>query len=294
MEAKRRIKKFKMDGDAAVALVSKNVGGACNNYSTLLMKSTDVVVELSMAEYLSKFFDIWSYDAKIISKLLGYSDDYELWDEEELMDKTTILQKMKESEEYEEEDMKQVAPLMKSLAKASNFKISDIDNILKDANGEDPISDNNVEAIQKASETSPKEEVNMTTEMIEKSVYETELAKAVAAKEAELVAIQKGLEDQLAVFTKAKQDAEKAEYIEKAKSLEVAGIEGDAVEAMAVAMQKAAAGEDTKVLVETILKMATLIKNVDSLEDVKGHSAEAAVSEDTGVMALIKSKKQTK
>lgn len=293
MEAKRRIKKFKMDGDAAVALVSKNVGGACNNYSTLLMKSTDVVVELSMAEYLSKFFDIWSYDAKIIAKLLGYSGEYELW-EEELVDKTTILQKMKDSTEYEEDDVKAVAPLMKSLAKASNFKISDIESILKNANGEDPVSDNNVEAIQKASETSPKEEVNMTTEMIEKSVYETELAKAVKAKEDELVAIQKGLEDQLAVFTKAKQDAEKAEYIEKAKGLDVAGVEGDAVEAMAVAMQKAAAGEDTKVLVDTILKMATLLKNTNSLKDVEGHSSEASVSEDTGVMALIKSKQQAK
>lgn len=294
MQAKRRITKFDMQSDnAAVSLVSTNSGGAANNYKTLLMKSTDVVVELSMAEYLARFFDIWSYDAQILAKLLGYSNDYDLWDEGALEEKTTILTKMKGLKDYGEADLISVAPLIKSLAQSSGYKISDLEEIMKKANGEDPVSNNNVEAVKKASETSPKEEVTMNTEMIEKSVYEIEIAKAVAAKEAEMLTIHKGLEAQLEVFAKAKQETEKAEYIEKAKGLDVAGVEGDAIEAVATAMQKAAGGEDTKVLVELVMKMATLLKNAATVTEVEGHSS-AASHEDTGLMALIKSKKQSK
>ena len=276
MKPKRRITKFDMQSDsAAVALVSKNVGGGANGYKTLLMKSTDVVVELSMAEYLSKFFDIWSYDAKIISKLLGYSDDYDLWDEGELESKTTILSKMKESEEYEEEDVISVAPLMKSLAKASNFKISDIDSILKKANGEAPVSEQQ-EEVEKASNTSPNDEVTMTdtnVEMIEKSALEAEIAKAVAAKEAELVEIQKGLQAELAEFKKAKEDSEKAKYVELAKGYSIAGVVEDKVEPFAVALQKASADDDLAILVEALGTMVTLTKSLESVQET-GHSVD--------------------
>ena len=252
-----------------------------------------------MAEYLNRFFDLWSYDAQIVSKLLGYSDDFELWDEGKIAEKTTILARMKEemnSESsdmsYSEDDMSEVAPLIKSLAQASNYKISDLDEILKKANGEAPVSEQE-EAVEKASNTSPNEEVNMTTEnveMIEKSAVDVEIAKAVAAKEAELLEIQKGLQDQLAEFNKAKEEAEKAQFIEKAKGFEVAGIEGEAVEGFALALQKASKDADLAVLVQALEKMVTLTKSIETVSQSEGHAADLS---DTGVSVsdILKAKK---
>lgn len=294
---KKRLSNFDFSGEnAAVALVSELENGAANGYKTLTMKSTDVVVELSMAEYLNKFFGVWSYEAQILSKLLGYSDDYELWDEASLEEKTTILKGMKDSKEYKLEDLQQVAPLVKSLAEASNFKITDLDEILKDTNGEEPVSDNKVEDVEKSSETSPKEEVIMTTETIEKSAYEAEVQKAKDLQtkleaEAEL---KKGLEDALEVYKAKELAAQKAEFITKAKTLDVAGIEGDAVEPMAVAMQKASMQEDTKVLVETIEKMATLLKAAGELKEPEGHSLNAGGEEKLSVADILKANQESK
>lgn len=295
-QKKKRLSGFDFTGEnAAVALVSELEQGAANGYSTLVMKSTDVVVELSMAEYLSKFFNMWSYDAQLVSKLLGYSDDYDLWDEEKITEKTTLLKGMKDQSEYSQEDMKKVADIVKSMATASNFKITDLDEIVKSADGEEPVSKQQEEDVKKSSNTSPTEEVNMSDkelETIEKSKYEADLQKA-AQEKAELEEIQKGLQAELEEFRKAKQEAEKAEFIQKAKGFEVAGIGEDKVEAMAVALQKAAKDEDMKILVDSFTKYVELSKSLEG-EKEQGHGVDPLVTEESGLMALIKSKKESK
>lgn len=292
---KTRISGFDFTGDNhAVALVSELESGAANGYKTLIMKSTDVVVELSMAEYLSKFFDIWSYDAQIISKLLGYSDDYDLWDEDKIAEKTTILKGMKDQSDYSKEDMKKVADIAKSMANASNFKITDLDEIVKDAGGEEPVSKTEEDVSKSSENTSPTEEVTMT-DTVEKSVYEAELQKSkqVQAEKAELEEIQKGLQAELEEFRKAKADAEKAEFIQKAKGFETAGITEDKVESMAVALQKASTDSELSILVESLTTLTELTKSLNG-EQEKGHSVDALSIEESGLMTLIKSKKETK
>lgn len=297
MTKKKRLSGFDFTGEnAAVALVSELEGQAANGYSTLVMKSTDVVVELSMAEYLSKFFGLWSYDAGIVSKLLGYSDDYELWDEDKISEKTTILKSMKYQSEYSQEDMKKVADIVKSMAAASNFKITDLDEIVKAADGEDPVSNKDEDVIKSSNNTSPTEEVNMSDkdlETIEKSKYEADIAKAVAAKEAELVEIQKGLEAELTEFKKAKAEAEKAEFIQKAKGFETAGVTEDKVEVMAVALQKASKDAELAILVDSLNTLTELTKSLNG-EQEQGHSADLAETANTPadvMMELLKARK---
>lgn len=295
-EATRRVHKFDFSGENhAVSLVSKNVGGAANQYQTLLMKGTDVVVELSMAEFLNRFFDMWSYDADILSEMLGYSSDFDIWDKDKMAEKITIFKSLK-ADKKDTKSLLEVLPILKSVAKKNGVKITDLDEILKDTNGEEPVSDNKVEDVEKSSETSPKEEVIMTTETIEKSAYEAEVQKAKDLQtklEAESE-ITKGLQSELEEFRKAKQEADKAEFITKAKTLDVAGIEGDAVEPMAVAMQKASMQEDTKVLVETIEKMATLLKAAGELKEPEGHSLDVGTEEKLSVADILKANQESK
>lgn len=205
----------------------------------------------------------------------------------------TLLMKSLDDTHLNEQQLKSFKEIAKALGQTDEEIQKSLEALETTTNGEEPVSDNKVEDVEKSSETSPKEEVIMTTETIEKSAYEAEVQKAKDLQtklEAE-AEIKKGLEDALEVYKAKELEAQKAEFITKAKTLEVAGVEGDAVEPMAVAMQKASMQEDTKVLVETIEKMAALLKASEDITEVEGHSLESTGIEETGAMALIKSKK---
>lgn len=265
-KAKRRIHSFDFDGEnAAVSLVSKEVGGAANGYTTLITKSTDVVVELSMAEFLNKFFDMWGYEASVLADMLGYSADNDLWDEEALAQKVTIMKQMNENREngYNESDMVQVADLVKSVAERNGTKISDLELILKSdaeqdiaksADGEEPVSDNKT--------TSPTQEDDLMTD----KTQSVELEKALAdlAEQQELI---KSLQSYKEQVEKEKAEKVQAEMTELAKSLDVAE---DKVAGMAVALFKAQLDADTAPLVELVKSQQTLIKGMEDSEP-KGH-----------------------
>ena len=87
-KAKRKISKFNFEAEgSAVALVSASQGGAANSFKTLVIKSADkfskefiekaqkVQVTLEFDDFLVKFFDMWREDAKILSSILGFSED---------------------------------------------------------------------------------------------------------------------------------------------------------------------------------------------------------------------------
>lgn len=86
---------FSKEG-AAVHLVGPKQGNAANSYEILCTKSTDklpdvsdselvsvskaleqVNVNLSMEEFLRRFFDMWHSDAELLTKLLGFETEYE-------------------------------------------------------------------------------------------------------------------------------------------------------------------------------------------------------------------------
>lgn len=100
-----------------IALVHKEQGGAANGYATLVTKATDfskdflekaakVKVTLSFEEFLSKFFGLWTEDAKVLATLLGLqeadTDDYDdYWYKDyitEQVDKFEIMKSLHESD----------------------------------------------------------------------------------------------------------------------------------------------------------------------------------------------------
>ena len=96
-KAKRKISKFNFEAEgSAVALVSASQGGAANSFKTLVIKSADkfskefiekaqkVQVTMEFDDFLVKFFDMWREDAKILSSILGFSEDVSDNEEDDL------------------------------------------------------------------------------------------------------------------------------------------------------------------------------------------------------------------
>lgn len=81
---KRKIHKFDFQNESShVAIVDK----AANLQTVLTMKSVEpeVVVTLSMREFLQKFFSVYYEDARILAGVLGYSTEDD-WKEDETYD----------------------------------------------------------------------------------------------------------------------------------------------------------------------------------------------------------------
>lgn len=221
MTEKKKVKRvlfnFDFDSEGAhVALVSKKQGGPANGVPVLITKAlnngiqpTDaikvskaleqVTVTLSMEAFLSKFFGLWSEDAEMLTKLLGFQTEYEAYKEKNGDDEEWSHEK------WMEEKLSKFT-LMKSLHDNPNQTIPDEDfiEITKMQHSIEPL------LLQQKEETNM---VNSTTIVIEKSRF-SELE----TKEAELtVAVQKAADLQSEVetlkaqITKATEDKEAIE-----------------------------------------------------------------------------------
>lgn len=96
-KAKRRLKNFDFSSEGAhLALVHKEQGGGANGYETLIMKSAanfseefiekmqSVVVEMELPDFLEKFFYLWEEDAKALAYMMGYREEAETQEEENM------------------------------------------------------------------------------------------------------------------------------------------------------------------------------------------------------------------
>lgn len=225
-KAKRRLFDFDFSKEgAAVHLVGPKQGGPANGTPVLITKSTNtlpdvskedlvevskaleqITVNMSMEQFLRKFFDMWYDDAELLTKLLGFQTEYEYYKEQntdEAYDHTKWL----------EEKVSQFT-VMKSMLDGSLetiTKSSLLDTL----------------ALQEKFETAL-ESYNKSEK--EKQMNELEIAKAAQVKaEAELatkVDVIKSLEAQVAalqteldVFKQAKVDAELNAIREEVKDL---------------------------------------------------------------------------
>lgn len=137
-KAKRVLMNFNFDEEGAhVALVSKKQGGAANSRKTLqITKATNqgiqptdaikvskaleqVTVTLSMEAFLSTFFNMYSSDAEVLTKLLGFQTEYEAYKEANSDEEWT-------HEKWIEEKLSKFT-LMKSLHDNPNQTIADDD-----------------------------------------------------------------------------------------------------------------------------------------------------------------------
>ena len=274
MGAKRRLSNFDFSGDnSAVALVNKDQGGAANGYKTLLTKAVDVNVELSLAEFLRRFTNMWSDEAAMVARLLGYSDNMDaVWDEKELERRVTFMKSAKETGKVTEELLETV----RVLSKAVGVHVKDINGVSNEA-------------------TPVKDEVN---NMSGKDL-QAEIQKAVEAKRAEIEKglkaqyeeIEKGLKAQIEEYRAKEVEVEKAKYKEVAKGYQVLGIDvkdEKAVEGMAVALMKMKGDETFEPVMKALEKALNIATQVQrGAFEEQGHNIEVDDNKVNGVMKAL-------
>ena len=95
-KAKRLVHEYRFDKDTHhVALVHRSQGGAASGYTeALVMKSVDdildadiekatmVKVTLPFDDFLEKFFNIYSYEAEVLTAILGFKDEEDMSEQE--------------------------------------------------------------------------------------------------------------------------------------------------------------------------------------------------------------------
>lgn len=281
-EAKRLIKEFDFTSpDSAVSLVCEDQGGAANGYKTLLTKATDVVVELSFAEFLYRFTDMWYDESQMVAQMLGMSDDMSAaWDTEELSKRVTLMKAAKETKEYSEDLIETV----KVLSKAVGVKIKDID-------GVSPVNKS------KTVEETPNEDNKMSDTdvqaLIQKAVQDKEAELKKAAQE-EFEAIQKGLEAELATFKAKEAEVQKAKFEEEALLYKSLGVTEETKGDVAVALMKAKGDEALKPLLVMLEKAQNIVKQAeDGTFQPEGHSVESTAEEMSGVMKALNAMKES-
>lgn len=304
-KAKKKLTKFDFSGDSAhVALVHRDQGGGANMYKTLITKATDVRLELSMEEFLRRFFDMWWDDAEFLAKLLGYeveSDSYENevyeW-KHPLEDKVTVMKKAKQDgiSSLSDTDKEVLAEAVQKLSGFSNVTVKDIDQyVAKNAGGDAPVSD--IEKGNVADNNIPDTQEN-NMEQIEKSAVEAliqkaleeqkaEIEKAVAEKESKIEELTKSL----AAFEAEKAAQKQAEFVAKAADFEVLGVEDK--ESFGVALMKMSEQEELAGVMAVLEKAVQIAKGVEGLGEV-GHDLEPEEEQISGVMKAIQAKKSAK
>ena len=228
-KAKRVLKKFDFSKeDHCVSLVGPSLGNAANGFKTLVIKASNPVEEtievkkaleqitlkLSMEEFLRKFFDMWSDDAEVLTKLLGFETEHEAY--------VKASKERKDSEDdydWEAEHTKWLESRLSQFTIMKSMNEGKVENITKSAF-------NDIVALQQSIETALTEHLNTK----EKQMEELELAKsALSAKEAELatqVDLVKSLEakvtelvSQLDVVKAAEEKAKFDEFAAQLKGL---------------------------------------------------------------------------
>lgn len=212
---------------------------------------------------------------------------------------TTLV--LKSADQFTEKQLESIKQIVKS---ANGFSDAEAEEYLaemltKDAGGDGP--DSEVKRVNNDANPIPAEqENNMDAEMIQKSEAEALIAKAVEdatkeavqkaveAKEAEIAELTKSLK----AFEEEKAAQEKAEFVAKAKGFEELGVED--AEAFGVALMKMSKDEVFEPVLAALEKAQNIVKQMNTLEQERGHDVEPADANLSGVMAAIKARKSAK
>ena len=260
-KAKRKLFNFDFSKDGArVDLVGVDDGGSANGFSVLVTKGTNhlpdvqvtddevievqkaleqITVKLSMEEFLRKFFGMWSDDAEMLTKLMGFETEYEAYKRE---------QEANGEEEWDYskylKDKVSQYQIMKSMNAGSVETITKSDYL-------------SILALQEKIEPA----LESYTQEKEKQMNELDIAKsAIAAKEAELAeqtevvkslnAQVEALQAEVNLFKSAKETAEQAAFTESLKGL----IADEKLESVAKALfaQSKVDAEGVATIVETL------------------------------------------
>ena len=327
-KAKRKISKFNFEAEgSAVALVSASQGGAANSFKTLVIKSADkyskefiekaqkVQVTMEFDDFLVKFFDMWREDAKILSSILGFSEDssdneeddlgvynddyfYE-WFDEKLGD-DRYRSPTEEDKKAWLEYRKQGITLVKSLAESANklemlaaLSEQDYWSVIneqklfekalkqKDLSGGEPTTPV-VEAGKISKKAKPavhnQEENQMSGNQPEISVEDA-------------VALKKALEDQKVELQKALEavelfKAKEKEAVEKAREAEVkAALKEDEASAKLFKAVKELSDEAFKDVVDVVKSLSAKLDETDMFKEKGSHNSGVPVQKSADPVA---------
>lgn len=280
-KAKRVLKKFDFNkDDHCVSLVGADLGHAANGFKTLVIKAAtpeetieikkaleQVTLTLSMEEFLRKFFDMWSDDAEVLTKLLGFETEHEAY--------VNANKDRKEEENYDwdAEHTKWIESRVSQFQLMKSMNEGKVDNITKSAF-------NDIVALQQSIETALTEHLHTK----EKQMEELELAKsALSAKEAELatqVDLVKSLEakvtelvSQLDVVKAAEEKAKFDEFAAQLKGL----VADDKFDNVAKAMY-----DMNKVNAEAVTVQIEALKSAKSIVDAAASTVAQELTTEKG------------
>lgn len=293
-KAKRKLFNFDFSKEGArVDLVGVDDGGSANGFSVLVTKGTNhlpdvqvsddevvevqkaleqITVKLSMEEFLRKFFHVYSSDAEVLTKLLGFETEHEAYMKER--------ESREDDDEYDwaEEHEKWITDRMSQFSIMKSMNAGTVETITKSQYLE-------ILALQETLEPA----LQSYTQEKEKQMNELEIAKsAIAAKEAELAkqtevvkslnAQVEALQAEVDLFKSAKETAEQAAFTESLKGL----VADEKLESVAKALfaQSKVDAEGVATIVETLKatkqsKEATV--EASGLLDEQSHSTDVDV-----------------
>ncbi len=267
-EVKRRLTNIDFSKEGAhVALVDK----AANGHDVLIMKAADseeinkaeVQITLDVINFLTTFFNMWSWEAATLAEIFGVETDY--FDDEFRF------------EEFNSIGASEVT-LMKSASGVENTEET-LSAFVRNLPSEDL---NTLKAFAE-SFYNKKEEVNKMADIEKAAEVQVELEKAVEEKNA----IQKSLDEaneKLAEINKAEEESVKAEYIEVAKGF------GAETEDLGLAMAVISASESGMTVIKALEDAHKRLDEV--VEKEAGFSGESVDSgkEETAIMKAMKNK----
>ena len=280
-KAKRLVHEYRFDKDTHhVALVHRSQGGAASGYTeALVMKSVDdildadiekatmVKVTLPFDDFLEKFFNIYSYDAEVLTAILGFKDEEDMSEQEksdmswedykaecekekqDFINSVEILKSVKDGKEtIQDLNVASLLSIRSTQAKFETYleKSKTIGNPVKQSKKETPVDKDEV---QKAKD--------------ELSVVQVQLAELQKAKEASDSALALALAD----VQKAKDEVEvmKAEKLANVQAARLAQLEAVKPKEEAAELFKSLSPLDD-------VSFATVIKSFKSSADLEAEA----------------------
>jgi hypothetical protein len=297
---RQRLKSFDFSGEgSAMHLVADFQGGPANGEPVIMTKATkdltfeliakaaDVRVELSMEEFLSKFFGLWGDDAAKLASLLGYEYEseeeryeWEPFDEriESFNEKVTLLKTAWAKAPMQESEMLDVLNLQSSIEKSlieakegSPAVVSEkVDKSLNQnitKNKETLMTDKVVET-----ETISKAQFEEMSQMLQKATA------AIAAQAAEHEVVSKALEAEKAARVEDKNKVLKSE-LKKAVS-NISMLEDETKLAVEDFLFKARNIEGAEIVLKALIDVQGNVKKALTAEEGVETHVEAVDSED--------------
>ena len=283
-KAKRLVHEYRFDKPTHhVALVHSSQGGAASGYTeALVMKSVDdildadiekatmVKVTLPFDDFLEKFFNIYSYEAEVLTAILGFKDEDDMSEQEksdmswedykaecekekqDFINSVEILKSVKDGKEtIQDLNVASLLSIRSTQAKFETYleKSKTIGNPVKQSKKETPVDKEVESEIQKAKD--------------ELSVVQVQLAELQKAKEASDSALALALAD----VQKAKDEVEvmKAEKLANVQAARLAQLEAVKPKEEAAELFKSLSPLDD-------VSFATVIKSFKSSADLEAEA----------------------